>query len=91
MKVEDDAEAQTWGVTGLVKNAEGRGLREICELAGLGTSSAISLAARLYAPASWLAAHADDTRISLDNDDLTLKWAIFLIGYGKAPEDLFHP
>lgn len=48
LRVEEDAEAQTWGVTGLVKNAQDRGLKEICELAGLSNSAAISLAARLY-------------------------------------------
>lgn len=91
LRVEQDAEAQTWGVTGLVKNAQNRGLKEICELAGLPKSAAISLAARLYAPKAWIANHADETRISLDDDELTLKWAIFLIAYGKAPIDLFHP
>lgn len=91
LRVEEDAEAQTWGVTGLVKNAQDRGLKEICELAGLPNSAAISLAARLYAPKAWIANHADETRISLSDDELTLKWAIFLIAYGKAPVDLFHP
>jgi hypothetical protein len=27
----------------------------------------------------------------LNDDDLTLEWATFLIGYGKAPPHLFHP
>jgi hypothetical protein len=91
LRVEEDAEAQTWGVTGLVKNAGDRGLNELCELAGLSNSAAISLAARLYAPKTWIANHADETRISLEDDELTLKWAIFLIAYGRAPIDLFHP
>lgn len=91
LKAEDDLEAQTWGITGLVKNAEQRTLREICELARVEISAAMSLAARLYAPNSWLANNTDDPRISLDDDELTLKWAIFLIGYEKAPLDLFHP
>jgi hypothetical protein len=91
LRVEEDAEAQTWGVTGLVKNAGGRSLKELCELAGLSNSAAISLAARLYAPKAWIAQHADEARISLGDDELTLKWAIFLIAYGKAPIDLFHP
>lgn len=91
LRVEDDEEAKTWGVSGLVRNAQELGLKQICEMAGLENSAAISLAARLYAPSSWLAHHADEPRISPDDDDLTLKWAIFLIGYGKAPVDLFHP
>lgn len=91
LRVEEDSEAQTWGITGLIKNAEDRGLKAICDMAGLENSSAITLAARLYAPNSWIAAQSDHPRISLDTDELTLKWATFLIGYGKAPEDLFHP
>lgn len=91
LKVEEDVEAQTWGVTGLVKHARDRGLKEICEMAGLPNSAAITLAARLYAPDSWIADHTEQPRISLGDDQLTLKWAVFLIGYGRAPEDLFHP
>ncbi len=91
LRVESDVEAQTWGVTGLVKNARGRKLNDICHIAGLPNTSAFALAARLYAPASWIAANVEMPRISLNDDQLTLKWAIFLIGYGKAPQDLFHP
>lgn len=91
LKVESDVEVQTWGVAGLVKNARGRELKEICHIAGLPNTSAFALAARLYAPTSWIAANVEMPRISLDHDELTLKWAIFLIGYEKAPEDLFHP
>lgn len=91
LRVEEDVEAQTWGVTGLVKHAQDRGLKELCEMANLPNSAAMTLAARLYAPADWIADHTEQPRISLDDDELTLKWAVFLIGYGRAPEDLFHP
>lgn len=91
LKVERDAEAQTWGVTGLAKNAQDLSLNEVCKAAGLTKSSAIALAARLYAPERWLRANSEPLSISLHDDELTLKWATFLIGYGKAPEDLFHP
>ncbi|WP_126175385.1 hypothetical protein [Tsuneonella rigui] len=91
LKVEDDVEAQTWGITGLIRNAQDRSIEEVCDLAGLEGTSALLLAARLYAPRQWLKNHATDIRISLSSDDLTLKWATFLIGYGKAPIDLFHP
>ena len=91
LKVESDVEAQSWGVTGLVKNARGRKLNEICRIAGLPNTSAFALAARLYAPTSWIAANVETPRISLTDDELTLKWAVFLIGYNKAPEDLFDP
>lgn len=91
LKVENDIEAQTWGVTGLVRNARDRGLEELCGLAGISKTSAVTLAARLYAPDSWVANHSDWPRITLHDDELTLKWATFLIGYGRAPEDLFDP
>ena len=91
LRVESDVEAQSWGVTGLVKNARGRKLNEICRIAGLPNTSAFALAARLYAPTSWIAANVETPRIALTDDELTLKWAVFLIGYNKAPEDLFHP
>lgn len=91
LRVEDDVEAQTWGVTGLVKHANDRSLKELCEIANLPNTAAVTLAARLYAPADWITDHTEQPRITLDDDELTLKWAVFLIGYGRAPEDLFHP
>lgn len=91
LQVERDAEAQTWGVAAILAGAHDRGLEEICQEAKLEKSNALILAARLYAPTSWIASYAADVRISLDDDELTLKWATFLIGYGKAPEELFHP
>jgi hypothetical protein len=91
LRVENDEEAQTWGVTALVKHARGRGIDEICKMAGLTANSAINLAARLYAPRKWLENNAPLVRISLHADELTLKWATFLIGYGQAPVNLFDP
>lgn len=91
LRVEEDLEAQTWGMAALLKNARDKGLTELCVAAHLEKSSAIVLASRLYAPSRWLKTQRDEIRISLDDDDLTLKWATFLIGYGRAPEELFHP
>lgn len=91
LKAEEDTEAQTWGMTGLVKNAEGRSLRELRHLTGLPDTAAIALAARLYAPDSWIVRNAEQPVISIDDADLTLKWSTFLIGYDRAPVDLFHP
>ena len=91
LKVEEDSEAQTWGITALVKNAQGRDLRELRDLADLPDDAAITLAARLYAPDSWVARNTEQPIISLMNAELTLKWATFLIGYDRAPVDLFHP
>lgn len=91
LRVESDVEAQTWGVAGLVKNGRELGFGDLCAAAGLDRSSALALAARLYAPGKWLESNAEPHGISLQDDQLTLKWATFLIGYGRAPEDLFDP
>jgi hypothetical protein len=89
LRVETDVEAQSWGIAALLGNVCDRSLGELCAEARLEKSSALVLAARLYAPKTWINAHAEDIRISLHDDELALKWAIFLIGYNKAPEDLF--
>ncbi|MCO7727049.1 HEAT repeat domain-containing protein [Brucella intermedia] len=91
LKIEQDREAQTWGTAALLRNARGRGIKEICAEAKLEKDTSLVLAARLYAPDSWLKSEAEAVTVSLDADDLTLKWAIFLAGYGRAPEDLFSP
>lgn len=91
LRVEDDREAQTWGTAALLKRANDRSLKEVCSEAGLDRDASLVLAARLYAPESWVAAHGEDVKITLTDDELALKWAIFLIGYGKAPENLFNP
>lgn len=91
LKVEQDLEAQTWGTAALLRNARGRGINEICAEAKLEKNTSLVLAARLYAPDSWLKNQAESVTVSLDADDLTLKWAIFLAGYDRAPVDLFSP
>lgn len=91
LRVEADAEAQTWGIAALLKRAADRPLRDVCAEAKLEGDKAIVLAARLYAPQSWVAAHGGNISVSLDDEELALKWAIFLIGYNKAPHDLFNP
>lgn len=91
LKIESDREAQTWGTAALLRNARGRGIKEVCAEAKLEKDTSLVLAARLYAPESWLKNEAEAVTVSLDADDLTLKWAIFLAGYGRAPEDLFSP
>lgn len=91
LRVEADIEAQTWGIAALLGNERHRSLKEICEEAGLDKNTALILAARLYAPKSWINDHSEEVRVSLHDDELTLKWAVFLIGYGKAPLELFDP
>ena len=91
LKAEPDAEARSWGVTGLVRNARDRSLDELCAMSGLPKTSALALAARLYAPNRWISRNTEPVGISLNGDDLTLKWATFLIGYDRAPEHLFDP
>lgn len=91
LRAEPDMEAQTWGVAALLAGVQEIGLNEVCERARLDSSSAIVLASRLYASDKWIKTNADEIRISLHSDELTLRWATFLIGYGRAPEELFHP
>ena len=91
LKHESDAEAQTWGAAALLKNADDRGVKEVCEEAGLEHGTPMLLAARLYAPDHWLKRFPEEIRVSIDDDQLTLKWAVFLVGYNRAPEQLFDP
>lgn len=91
LRIEIDREAQTWGTAALIQNAKDRSLKQICEEAHLESDTPVLLAARLYAPDSWIEENAGPITVSLNSDDLTLKWAIFLAGYDKAPLDLFDP
>jgi hypothetical protein len=91
MRTERDEKARSWGIAGLVKNAQNKGLDAICKEAGLERDAPMVLASRLYAPDAWISTHSKPVVISLDDDDLTLEWATFLIGYDRAPEHLFHP
>ncbi len=91
IKVETDYEAVTWGLAAMFANAQDRSAKEMCELAGIDADKPIQLAARLYATDEWIKAYAEDVVVSLDDDEVSLKWAAFLAGYDKAPVDLFHP
>jgi len=91
LKVEGDYEAITWGTAALFKSAGDKSAQEVCASAGLDSDKPLMLAARLYASDDWVKNHAKDVSVSIDDDPLTLKWAIFLAGYGRAPEDLFDP
>ncbi|WP_128937037.1 hypothetical protein [Bradyrhizobium zhanjiangense] len=91
MKIERDRKARSWGVAGLVRQAQDKGLDIVCKEAGLERDAPMVLASRLYAPSTWISNHSKPIAISLNDDDLTLEWATFLIGYNKAPEHLFHP
>lgn len=90
LRLEQDLEAQTWGAAALLRNADDRSVKEVCNEAGLDGTTALGLAARLYAPERWLRLYPDPVVVSLDDDELTLKWAIFLVGYNRAPDDMFH-
>ncbi len=90
LRVETDVEAQTWGAAALLKNADDRGVKDVCAEANMERTTALALAARLYAPDRWLKLHPEPIVVSLNDDDLTLKWAIFLVGYDRAPDAMFH-
>jgi hypothetical protein len=90
LKVESDHETCSWGIAALIKTAGEADLGTICRKAGQSLDKSLTLAARLYAPASWIGRHWKPVTVSLEDDDLALKWAIFLVGYGKAAVDMFH-
>lgn len=91
LRVEDDPEALTWGAAGLLKRAGNRTLKQVSHEAGLEDSKALNLAARLYSGDHWIKDHLRLETISLNDDPLILKWAIFLVGYDRAPPALFSP
>ncbi|GJD88547.1 hypothetical protein BHAOGJBA_2067 [Methylobacterium hispanicum] len=89
LRVEHDQEAQTWGTAALLGSSPDQDLNGIVARSGLTSSTPLLLAARLYARESWVRRYPDPPIISLSDDELTLKWAIFLIGYKKASANLF--
>lgn len=91
LRVETDYEAVTWGTAALFKNPGTRTIKDIAKDAGLATEKPLVLAARLYADDDWIRQNVQDVTISLNDDALILKWAIFLAGYNKAPPALFDP
>ena len=91
LKVEGDHETCSWGIAAVIKTAGEADLDTICRNAGQSLDKSLILAARLYAPETWIGRHWKPVTVSLDDDDLALKWAVFLIGYGKAAGDMFHP
>lgn len=91
LKVESDHEAVTWGSAALFRKAGAKSLAQLAKEAGLDTDRALVLAARLYADEDWVKANIKPVSISLNDDPLILKWAIFLAGYDKAPASLFDP
>lgn len=91
IRLESDYEAVTWGTAALFATKHDKTLQEISKEAGFENDKSIRLAAQLYAPEKWSQDNLADTRVSLNDDIITLKWAIFLIGYNKAPVHLFDP
>lgn len=90
-RIETDYEAVTWATAALFKNAGDLTLRDIQSRTGLDNDKPLLLAARLYARPQWVRDNLKPVTVSIDDDHLTLKWAIFLAGYGLAPDDLFDP
>lgn len=90
-KIEGDYEAVTWATAALFKSAGDLTLKEIQQRSGLDNDKPLLLAARLYAKPKWIEKNLKPVTVSIDDDDLTLKWSIFLTGYNLAPEDMFDP
>lgn len=90
-KVETDYEAVTWGTAALFANTGSKSLQEIQRDARLDNDKPLLLAARLYGRPDWVRDNLKPVTVSVHDDPLTLKWATFLTGYGRAPADLFDP
>ena len=91
LRAETDEKARSWGIAGLVRQAKDKGIEQVCKEAGLERDTVLLLASRLYAPSIWLESQVRPEAISIDDEDLVLEWATFLIGYGRAPPNLFDP
>jgi len=90
---EDDRENLTWCMAALVcLGNDHKTVHSICRDAGVDYDQAFTLAAQLFASNAWIDAVRPDVKIDIyKDDDITLKWASLLDGYGKAQAELFHP
>lgn len=92
LKTETDIENQTWGMAAVVALSKDADLHDVCSQAGLNESAPLVLAARLFADPRWLQLNREPPIINIDREEsLTLKWAALLVGYGRAPINMFHP
>lgn len=92
LKFESDLENQTWAMSAIIVLDQGRDVRGVCEEAGLESTLPLALASRLFANRRWLEQHPEPPIVKIESaDDLTLKWASLLVGYDRAPMQMFDP
>lgn len=82
---ERDLENQTWAMTAAIALGGEMSVGEVCAEAGVDETASLELAARLFAHNNWIRNNRLSLRINIEKaDDLTLKWAALLSGYGRA-------
>lgn len=87
---DSDPENKTWSLAAIFAIATQENLAEVQERRLFPNEGAALLAAHLYnrrLPGLIVPAAIDVERA----DILTLQWSSLLVGYGRAPENLFHP
>lgn len=88
LAVEKDIETQSWGTSALASMRGTQKERHLDRELGLDLSKTMTLSQMLYGRPN--AADIDRVTISIDHDnELDLKWALFLVGYDRAPRKLF--
>jgi len=91
LKQEQDFETQTWGMAALIGIAGDRELTQVFKDTGLETSLPLLLAGQLYASPKWTTDNYRPLLVPENSDRITMKWAVLLVAYRKAPPNLFSP
>lgn len=91
LKQEPDFETQTWGMAALIGIAGDRDLARVFRDTGLETSLPLLLAGQLYANPKWVTENYKPLHVPENSDRITMKWAVLLVAYKKAPPNLFSP
>lgn len=91
LKIEQDFETQTWGMAALIGVAGDRDIDQVFRESGLDNSLPLLLAGQLYANPKWTRDNYRPLLVPENSDRITMKWAVLLVAYGKAPPNLFSP
>ena len=91
LKHEQDFETQTWGMAALIGVAGDKDLDTVFRETGLDNSLPLLLAGQLYANPKWTTDNYRPIVVPEGSDRITMKWAVLLVAYNKAPENLFSP
>jgi hypothetical protein len=75
----------------LIGVAGDRDLDQVFRESGLSNSLPLLLAGQLYANPKWTTDNYRPLLVPENSDRITMKWAVLLVAYGKAPPNLFSP